>query len=204
MPFRFAMLFFMVVCASAATIITPDSFGGPFCLSPAFGPAACALSDEYKDGGLHFSWNVGTAVFEDPPYAWGGINGNNVVDLISPVNGWIVMPGTLSPGAVSYISVEAGWAAAGSLTLDVYDIYGNLLGSRVNGLDGTGPHGRTLITLSIPGIHFFSVYGGDTFGVDQIELGEITPAGAPIPEPGTFALLCAGLGSLILFRRPKG
>lgn len=199
---RLIVLVFVLACtAFANTIITPDDFGGPYCLSPAGGSAACSLSSEYKDGGLVFSWGVGTAVFSDPPDAWGGINDSGGVDLVSPVNGWLVLPGTLTPGLVDYISVEAGYAADQTLTLAVYDINGNLLATRLNGSDGDGPHGRTLITLSgIQGIHYFSVYGDDTFGVDQIELGEITPAGQ-IPEPATFLLLGGGLAAVLFLRR---
>jgi hypothetical protein len=197
-----AALFLTVVAFGG--IVTPDSFAGPYCLSPAFGMATCAIGDEYKAGGLLFSqMGVETAVFNDPPDAWGGINGQGIVDLLAPVNGAIVVPGTITPAVTGYLAVEAGSAAPGNLLLTVYDVGGNILGSRVNGLDGTGPHGSHLIILSIPGIRSFSVSTPeqDTFGVDQIEVGSISGGG--VPEPVSMVLVGSGLALLAYRRRRK-
>jgi hypothetical protein len=131
---RLVALVLMAAAALAgsaqATIITPDSFGGPFCLSSAFGSATCGITTEYAAGGLVFDGAV--AVFNDPPDAWGGINGTNVVDLISPVGGYFVMPSSSIFATTGFLSVEIGNAAVGSLLLSVFDVNGSLLGSSLN------------------------------------------------------------------------
>jgi hypothetical protein len=116
----------------------------------------------------------------------------------------IVLPGTTTQGLTDYISVEAGYAADGALLLTVFDQFGGVLGTRANGLDGSGPNGRSLMILALPGIASFSISTPalDEFGVNQIELGDIRGAGA-IPEPGTYAMMAAGLAALALVRRRK-
>jgi hypothetical protein len=191
-----ALLLLVGAPAVQATVITPDDFGGPYCLSPAFGAAACGITTEYEDGGVIFDGDV--AVFDDGVNAWGGINAVNVVDLVSPVNGLFVVPGTAMLAVTDFLSVEIGFAAVGSLLLEAFDINGVLLGSSFND-DGIGPHGRTLATLSLAGIHSFRVSGADTWGMDQIEFGELTA----VPEPSTVILIGAGLVCLAVRRRRR-
>jgi len=148
------------------------------------------VTDQYNAFGLIFGPDR-VAIFSDPPNAWGGVNAGNIVDLISPVAGYFVMPGTTIKGLTNFISVEIGFAEEGSLLLEVYDFGGNLIGSSPND-DGFGPHNRTLATLAIPGIHSFRVSGLDSWGMNQIEFGDLTQA-AVVPEPSTLLLLGAGL-----------
>jgi hypothetical protein len=183
-----ALLLLVVALPSmAATTFTPDSFGGPFCLSPAFGTAACSLTNQYINGGVVFS---NTAVFNDPPHAFSGINGSNVVDLIAPVLGSIVVFGTTNPGLTDSVSVLAGGANANTLRLDVFDVNNVLLGFSLNSLGGVSSFG-----VNVAGIRSFSVWtpGNDTFGVQSITVGGITPiGGGQVPEPSSFALLLGG------------
>ena len=165
--------------AIAATIsFSPSSIDTTGKVSPAFGAATYVVTNDYDAFGVHFSdGGVDTAIFSDPPLAWGGVNGGGVVDLIEPVQGKIVVPGTGgSAGQTTSLSVEGGFAAVGSLLLEIFDCDGNLIGSTVND-DGTGPNGRTLMTLAMPGIASFHVStpGSDTFGVDSIVLEDPTP-----------------------------
>jgi len=84
------------------------------------------------------------------------------------------------------VTVEAGLAANGNLLLSVFDSSHNLITSRVNGLDGLGPDGRSVITINAPGIAFFEVSTShqDTFGVNQITIGEVgSTAPPPLPPP---------------------
>ena len=148
-----------------------------------------------------FSDGVATAIFSDPPLAFAGINAGGNLDLLTSVNGSFVVPGTTTLRSVSSLSVEAGLAANGSLRLDVFDINHVLLGSTVND-DGTGPHDRSLMTLNIPGMTFFSVStpGNDTFGVNQLDFdGDLSA----IPEPSTLPLLGSSLVGLVGYGRKR-
>jgi hypothetical protein len=80
------------------------------------------------------------------------------------------------PAQTSQITVEAGFAAAGSLQLEALDCGGNRIDVVSNGT-ATGPHGRTLLIFSAPGISRFRVStpGNDDFGVNQIDTGTKTP-----------------------------
>jgi hypothetical protein len=174
--------------AFADVTTTPTSFGGPYCLSPTFGVAACSITTQYANGGVVFTTGAvtGTATFPDGGvlFTWGGISATGIVDLLSPVDAQIVVPGTTSQGVTSKVSVEAGFASSGNLLLSVFDTSHRLIASRVNGLDGLGPNGRSLITIATPGIAFFEVSTSnqDTFGVNQITIGEVSSA-APPPLP---------------------
>ena len=182
-----------VGCASAATSFTPDSFGGPFCTSPPFGTAVCSITDQYKQGGVLFQ---DTAVFSDPPNAFGGINISNQVDLLAPVTGWIVLAGTTLPAVTDWIAVSAGNASPGSLLLTVYDIHGTSLGSAVN--PGSGV---STFSVSAAGIRSFTVStpDSDTFGVQSISVGELTSA--DVPEPSTVVTLGSSLAIAAVLKR---
>jgi len=103
-----------------AGTITPDLVVVP--VSPAFGTVAAGgrVTDQFKAFGVIFSDGVATAIFDDPPLAFGGVNLAGTVDLVTPVNGF-----------------EAGVAGQGNLLLQVFDVNRLLLGSTVND-DGLG------------------------------------------------------------------
>ena len=184
---RILLLAAFMPLAFADILTTPTRFGGPYCLSPTFGAAACAITTQYQNGGVVFlNAATRTASFSDGGvlYTWGGINSAGVVDLLSPVDVQIVVPGTTTPATTSMVTVEAGLSAGGNLLLSVYDSSHHLITSRANGLDGLGPDGRSLIIINAPGIAFFEVSTSnqDTFGVNQITVGE-TSSNAPPPLP---------------------
>lgn len=163
-------------------ILTPDSITlAPGDISPVGGSATKTFTKEYAAFGIVFGTNnagdnVPTAIFTDPPHAWGGVNGLGIVDLLAPVVGYIVIPGTNNPGTTSFLRVEAGYASVGSLLLEVFDGNGKLLGSTFND-DGVGSYGRTLLILSIAGIRSFriSATAQDNYGVDEIQIGNPEP-----------------------------
>jgi hypothetical protein len=192
----------MLASSAHAGTITPDLVVVP--VSPAFGTVAAGgrVTDQFKAFGVIFSDGVATAIFDDPPLAFGGVNLAGTVDLVTPVNGFLVVPGTTTLTSTNFLSVEAGVAGEGNLLLQVFDVNRLFLGSTVND-DGLGPHDRTLMTLNIPGMTFFSVSSpvGDTFGVNQLDFngGEL----GAVPEPGTFLLLGSSLIGLVGYRRTR-
>ena len=167
-----------VPAAAATYTFSPGSIDTTDKVSPALDPASYFVTDDYDAFGVWFGdGGVRTAIFRDPPLAWGGVDDNGFVDLFSPVGAKVVVPGTGgTSGRTSHLSVEGGNAAVGSLLLEAYDCAGNLIGSTVND-DGAGPNDNTLMTLDLPGIHSFRVSTpvGDTFGVDSIEMDDPTP-----------------------------
>ena len=181
---------------AAAITFDPSSIDLTGKVSPAFGPSIFTFSTEYDAFGVHFSVGppspVPTAAFTDPPVAWGGETPGGIVDLIASVDGQIVVPGTGGTlASTNSISVEAGFAAAGNLLLEVFDCTGALVGSRATSSDGTGTNGRRLMNLAGVQISAFRVStpAGDTFGVDEIVLDDPTACVIPIDidiKPGSF------------------
>lgn len=183
------------VTVSAAPIShIPADEVPPVVVSPAFGPLAAGgtVGANYIAYGVDYTFGGVEGIFSDPPLAFGGVNGSNNLDLVSPVDGRIVVLNSLVQGLTNRIFVEAGFADPGSLLLEVFDIDGNLLDSEVNGLP-LGPNGRT--TFEIIRANFdiasFRVSGNDTFGVNFVEIEEPQA----VPEPMTLAVF--GLMGLV-------
>jgi hypothetical protein len=191
--------------ALAATI-TVSPGDAPVAESPPFGAVVGVVGTSSINFGLDFSWGGDEGVFSDPPLAWGGVNADGKLDLVSPVDGRIVVQGTTTQGVTDYFYAEAGFADDGALTLKLFDIFLNEIASILNG-PPLGDNGRTTFQYSGPGIAYFRISGGDTFGVDQIRLNAPVPAGdmapipAPIPLPAGGLLLLGALASLGALRR---
>jgi hypothetical protein len=172
-------------------LVTPDSilFPPPH-LSQPFQPLAPGglVTNQYSGLGLLFGPRS-TAIFNDPPFAWAGVNPNTtVVDLLSPVQVAFVLPGTNRAATTNHLSLEVGFAPVGSVLLQAFSTSGALLGTTIND-DGIGPHGRTLATLDIPGIQSFLVSGNDTWGIDQIMFGDLLEPGGQAGSPGASTVI---------------
>jgi hypothetical protein len=185
--------------AAAGTITFEPGSNGAVAVSPPFGALAAGgtLGTNYINFGVDFSYGGVEGIFNDTPLAFAGVNGSNKLDLLSPVDGRIVVPGSLNQGVTDFFSAEAGFAANGTLELSVFGLTGNLLATAFNGLP-LGPDNRTTFSISTPGIAFFLISdpGADTFGVDQIILD--TPVAAT-PLPSTWTMLIAGFVGLGFF-----
>jgi len=191
-----------VAPASAGLIsFTPDSNGPPV-LSPPFGPLAAggAAGANYINFGVDFNFPGGPVVgiFSDPPDAFGGVNANGILDLITDVDGSIVVPGTTNPATTDYFYAEAGYADLGVETLTVYNSSLVPIGSATDN-NPTGAFGRYTFAISTPGIAYFTISSpNDSFGVDDISLN--TPVGiGATPLPPTWTMLIAGFVGLGFF-----
>lgn len=203
MRFVYVLATALSVCAlpASAALITVSPGSSPVAEGIAFGPVAEVAGESYIDFGIDFSWGGDEGVFSDPPAAWGGVNGSGEVDLLSPVDGRIVVEGTTTQGVTSYFYAEAGISDPGSLTLQLFDLFMNEIASILNG-DPQGDNGRTTFSYSGAGIAFFRIFGDDTFGVTQIRLETPVAANiAPIPLPATGLLLLGALAGFGLLRR---
>ncbi|TRW17316.1 PEPxxWA-CTERM sorting domain-containing protein [Glacieibacterium frigidum] len=183
------------LATSAQAALSPGSFGPAsnpsVAQTPSFGLLAegGVLGTNYIDFGVDFSFGNVEGYFDDgDALAFGGINGEGVLDLLTAVDGRIIVAGTTTGTTTGFISVEAGFASPGQLTLSVFDINNVLISSVVNDLT-VGLNSRSLLTLTAPGIAYFSVSGTDTFGVAQINI-----SGAAVPEPASWALMIGGFG----------
>ena len=196
----------------AATITFGPAANSGVAISRVPGPLAAGgeIGSAYVGFGIDFSHGGGEGVFCDEYLGWactvmafGGVNALGDLDLMTQVDGRIVVPGTLAQGLTSHFYAEAGYADPGTLLLTVYDINGNDIGHVFNG-DPVGAYGRTTfsITALTPSIASFAISspGADGFGVDMISLE--SPVG--IPEPASLALMGAGVLGLGLVRRRRG
>jgi hypothetical protein len=174
---------------------TPASGSNPAPFTPPFGAFTPGneAGNRYIDFGVDYTNAAAVAVFNDPPPAFGGVNGSGIVDLLAPVNGRIVLLGTTTQGVTSSLTVTAGSAdSGGTLLLEVFDVNNALLDSEPNPVGGFSAFG---ITRSSPDIAYFrvSTTSGDTFGVDEVTI----ESPVAIPEPATVLLAaCFGLFAL--------
>ena len=196
------LLCLLVAGAAQAALVThvPDDVVPPVVVSPAFGALAPggAVGTAAIAYGVDYSWGNVEGIFSDPPLAFGGVNGSGDIDLVSDVDGAIVALGTTAPALTSYIMVEAGFAAEGSLLLEVFDSGANLITSVANG-PPTGPHGRQTMTIDRLGVYdiaYFRVSGNDDYGVNQVDIESPLGGGPVIPAPG--AILLAGIGASLV------
>jgi hypothetical protein len=182
------------------TFCTPS----PSAFQPSLYLAPGEVGTAFIDKGVDFSFGGREGIFSDPPLAFSGVSNSNNVDLISPVDGRIVLPGTLNNGLTSFLSIEAGFSDPGQLLLEVFDAGGSLLSSVANNLP-LGPNGRTTLTIDRGGIFDIASFKvstpvNDAFGVDFIKLETPVAAGSqPVPEPFTIlgSLTAGGIGNTL-------
>jgi hypothetical protein len=182
--------------ASSASTISFAPGSVPIAVSSTFGGIVPGgtVGANYIAFGVDFSYGGTEGVFSDPPLAFAGVNGSNLIDLVSPVDGRIVLAGTSTQGVTNFFSAEAGVSPAGSLTLTAFDLAGQIIQSAFNG-NPLGPNGRTTFSISAPGIAAFRISGANTFGVDGITL-ETPAAVAQTPIPAALPLFASALGGL--------
>jgi hypothetical protein len=185
-----------VGASSASTIsFTPNSVP-TVAVSSTFGGVVPGgtVGANYIAFGVDFTYGGTEGVFDDPPLAFAGVSSSNVLDLVSPVDGRIVLAGTTTQGVTNFFSAEAGFSPVGSLTLTAFDVAGHILQSVFND-NPLGPNGRTTFSISAPGIAAFRISGANTFGVDGITL-DAPSAVSETPIPAALPLFASALGGL--------
>jgi hypothetical protein len=187
-----ALLLSAAVSTASTISFKPSSVAG-VTVSSAFGGVAPggAAGTDYIAFGVDFTYGGTEGIFRDPPLAFAGVNSSNIIDLVSPVDGRIVVAGTTTQGSTDFFSAEAGVSPPGTLTLTAFDVAGHILQSVLNG-NPVGPNGRTTFSISAPGIAAFRISGANTFGVDGITLGTPSPVAAT-PIPATLSLFASAL-----------
>ncbi|MEM1379015.1 MAG: hypothetical protein AAGH41_00170 [Pseudomonadota bacterium] len=202
----------LLLAAAAATLSLGSALAAPIthdaddsvgvAVTPAFGALVDAVDDAFIGSGADYTWGATEGIFQDGSQrALCGINAAGICDLVTSVDARIVLAGTTTQGLTSTITVEAGVAAAGALTLEVFDIGGNLIASALNG-SPQGPNGRQTMTVDRGGIFdiaFFRVSGLDSFGVNWVQMENPIAGGAPVPVPA--AALLFPLGAAFIARR---
>jgi hypothetical protein len=207
----FAATLILGGAAHATTIVfTPSSgaFGGGVVETPWLGavPAGGLLGSHYKGFGVDFTYGASEVYVNetDPPdapiYTFSGVS-NGQHNFFFPVDGRIVLPGTLTTGVPDFISIFGGASYTGLLQLSAYGTAGNLLGSTINTCPNDPMSNAfgcfSQLSISAAGIASFKVeslsddLGPDSFGVREITLN--TPTA--IPEPGGWLLMILGFGA---------
>jgi hypothetical protein len=156
----------------------------PVC--PPFGacPPALQITTEYIGFGVDFTQfdgNPPVGVFTDPPDEFGGVNAQEILDLLTDVNGRIVETNTTTQGLTDIICMSAGFVAGpADLLLEAFDAGGNLVGSSIAD-DGTDPDGRLIAVVdagagnNVIASFRVSTPTGDTYGVLRICLNDPGP-----------------------------
>ncbi len=184
MPVRSSLLLAAFVTFSIAA---PATAAPPVTVTPQSiditGKLGAVITSEYDPFGLRFSdAGANTTLFYDPPATpsngWAASNGAGGANLAEPVNARIVIPGSGGiPATTSVVTVEAGVAAARRARDRGVRLRRQLARQGPKTDTDTGPTGRSLFTLAVPGIAAFRVRTpvSDTFVVTEIRLGETTP-----------------------------
>lgn len=168
-----------------ATDILFQAADAPHPVCPPFGscPPALQITTEYIGFGVDFTpfdGNPPVGVFTDPPDEFGGVNAQEILDLLTPVNGRIVEVGTTTQGLTDIICMSGGFVAGPSdLLLEAFDAGGGLVGSSFAD-DGTDPDGRLIAVVdagagnNVIASFRVSTPTADTFGVLRICLDDPT------------------------------
>lgn len=191
--------------AEAATLShDANDFAGA--LSPPYGALVEAVGPSYINAGVDYSFGNREGVFNDgDALAICGINLSDLCDLVTTVDARIVVANSGMPGLTSRIFVEAGFAEAEALSLNVFDRFFNLLATATNSLDSLAPNGRSRFGIDRGGrfdIAYFSISGDDDWGLNFVEITDPV-AVSPIPLPAAGWMMLAGLAGLARLARRR-
>ncbi len=169
-----------------ATDILFQAADAPHPVCPPFGacPPALQITTEYIGFGVDFTpfaGNPPVGVFTDPPDEFGGVNAQEILDLLTDVNGRIVETGTTTQGLTDIVCMSGGFVGGpNDLLLEAFDAGGGLVGSSFAD-DGTDADDRLIAVVDAgPGNNVIASFRvstptGDTYGVLRICLDDPGP-----------------------------
>ena len=208
------------VPAPATTQITFDSQPGMPNAEGTIVPMASRLSNQLvATSGVSFSSGAGyvAVVNHAPgcvtctptsPNIIGGTTSGNALSYSTPITAAFFNPANpLAQATTDFVRVLGDWVPLGSgtVTMNIFDVAGNLLGT-VSDAD-TGPIGQgPELSFSMAGIHRVEFFSNNaTVGFDNFEFANLMFASSAVPEPGTWAMMLVGFSviGLTLRRRPR-
>lgn len=199
-----AIVSFASAPAYATTVLTFDTIPG---MSNAPGspvPFASQLSSQFlASNGVSFSSGGGFAAVVDhfpdpaatptPPNVIGGTNADGNLDYSAPITAAFFSTANTSVKATTnFVRVLGDHFPlnSGTVTLQAYDVSGNLLGTATapdSGDFGTGVD----LSLTFAGIHSVRFFSDNrTVAFDNFEFGDLSA----VPEPATWAMIILGFG----------
>jgi hypothetical protein len=175
------------------------SFGGFFQGQAITGGFPVTLSDNTPSNPLALQPGTATTVNDGAPGAT-----SPVLSGSPTFNGPIAV---LFSTPVAGVGLKGGFFdAAHSTTIEAYDLTGASLGSITNSVTGFEFYGLADSTGAnvISGISFY-ITGNEPAGfeIDDLTFGAASVINIDVPEPGSFALLAAGLAGFGFLRRRR-
>ena len=167
-------------------------------------PASARLSNQLLNSGVRFSSGsdfvavvgLGSGHATSGLNGIGGVNSAGQLSYFIPIRVTFFLPSDPSIQAVTdFVSIRGDmFPLMGTLTLQAFDLNGNLLGS-VTEPDSIG----TTLSLSVAGIHSIRLsQSSGTVAFDDLSFNPLAAAGptTPVSEPTTMLLLGTGLAGI--------
>lgn len=194
--------------AHANTTITFETLPGMGNAPGAVVPSASQLSNQFlASDGVSFSSGAGYVAVVDhvsgcgasctptPPNIIGGVAADGRLSYSTPITASFFStsdPSVMATTDFVRVLGDLRPLRSGTIFLEAYDRFGNLLLSTSAADDGPDGTGASL-SLSIAGIHSVRFYSDNqTVGFDNFEFGELVASA--VPEPASWALMIAGFG----------